>query len=56
MFQIKDQETTAPEKTLVKQVNNLPDKKFKAIVIRMLTELGKKQINTVRILPKNWKI
>ena len=39
---MRDQETTAPEKTLMKQVNNLPDKKFKAIVIIMLTELGKK--------------
>ena len=39
---MRDQETTAPEKTLMKWVNNLPDKKFKAIVIRMLTELGKK--------------
>ena len=53
---MRDQETTAPEKTLMKRVNNLPDKKFKEIVIRMLTELGKKQINTVRMLPKNWKI
>lgn len=44
---MKDQEKTALEKTLMKQVNNLPDKKFKAIVTRMLTELSKKQINTV---------
>ena len=26
----------------MKQINYLPDKEFKALVIRMLTELGKK--------------
>lgn len=26
----------------MKQMNNLPDKEFKALVIRMLTELGKR--------------
>ena len=44
---MKYQEKTALEKTLMKQVNNLPDKKFKAIVTRMLTELSERQINTV---------
>ena len=32
-----------PEKITKKtQINNLPDKEFKALVIRMLTELGKR--------------
>ena len=26
----------------MKQINNLPDKEFKALVMRMLTELGKR--------------
>ena len=37
---MKEQEKT-PEKNNVAELNNLPDKEFKALVIRMLTELGK---------------
>ena len=30
------------KKQLIKQINNLPDKEFKALVIRMLMELRKR--------------
>ena len=32
--------------------SNIPDIEFKAVVIRMLTELGKEQMDTRRILMK----
>ena len=38
--QLKKQEKT-PEK-IMKQINNLPDKEFKTLVIWMLAELGKR--------------
>lgn len=38
MFQLKE-DPPHPNET---GINNLPDKEFKAIVIRMLTELGKR--------------
>ena len=38
MFQTKEQE----KKTLKKPINNLPDKEFKALETRMLTDLGKR--------------
>lgn len=31
-----------PQKTNETEINNLPDKELKALVIRMLTELGKR--------------
>lgn len=38
------------------EINNLPDKEYKALVIRMLTELGEEQMNTVRMLTRKKKI
>ena len=38
-FEYKNKRETL--KKLKKQINNLPNKKFKALAIRMLTELGK---------------
>ena len=42
MCQAKEYDNT-PEKALMKQITNLHDKEFKAIVIKMLTELGEKK-------------
>ena len=56
MCQAKEYDKT-PEKALMKQITNLHDKEFKAIIIKMLTELGeKKQMNTMRTSTKNQKI
>ena len=38
---MKEQEKT-PEKNNETEINNSPDKEFKALVIKMLTELGKR--------------
>ena len=42
MFQIKDQDKVLEKNPNETETNNLPDKEFKAIVIRMLTRLGKR--------------
>ena len=39
MFQTENKKKKNPNET---EINNLPGKEFKAIVIRMLTELGEK--------------
>ena len=42
MFQTKEQDKNS-EKDLNKiEINNLPDKEFKVIIIKMCTELGKR--------------
>ena len=48
------------------EINNLPDKEFKALIIRMLTELGKimdehnenlnKELENIRKNSSNWRI
>ena len=48
------------------KTNNLPDKEFKALIIRMLTELGKimdehnenlnKELENIRKNSSNWRI
>ena len=45
MCQAKEYGKT-PEKALVKQITNLYDKEFKAIVTKILTELGDKNRQT----------
>ena len=42
MFQTKNQEKNPEKNRNETEINNLPDRKFKAIVIRMLTDLGKR--------------
>ena len=42
MFQTKEQDKTSEENPNETEINYLPDKEFKAIVIKMLTELGKR--------------
>ena len=42
LFQLKEQEKTPDKTTNKTEINNLPDKEFKALVIRILTELGKR--------------
>lgn len=38
------------------EINNLPNKEFKIMVIKMLTELGRKMMNIVRTSAKRYKI
>lgn len=48
-----------PQKTNETEINNLPDKELKALVIRMLTELGKridKQLEFLKELENILKI
>lgn len=45
----KTKKNNSPWKNFNEQVNNLPDKKFKAIVTRMLTELSERDHYSVRI-------
>lgn len=54
MFQKKEQGKILKKKNCNEtEINNPPDKEFKAIVITMVTELGKEQMKTVRFLTKN---
>ena len=40
LFQMNEEKT--PEKTInEREINDLPDKEFKSLVIHMITELGK---------------
>ena len=41
-FQLTEQEKPPEKTTNETKIYNLPDKEFKALVIRMLTELGKR--------------
>ena len=41
MFQMKEQNKTSERELNKKKISNLPDKEFKVMVIKMLTELGK---------------
>ena len=38
---MKEQENIPKKTTNEREINNLPDEDFKALIIRMLTELGK---------------
>ena len=38
MFQVKDKNPALPQNPKKTKINNLPDKKYKALVIRMLNE------------------
>ena len=42
MFQIKEQDKILGKKLNKMQLSNLPDKKFKVLFIKMLTELGRR--------------
>ena len=41
-FQLKEQEKNPEKINNESEINNLPDKEFKILVINMLTELGKR--------------
>lgn len=49
LFQLKEHKKTTNET----KINNLPNKEFKPLVIKMLTELGKKIDEPMRILTRN---
>ena len=42
LFQMKEQEKNPDKTTNETEINNLPDKEFKALIIRMLIELRKR--------------
>ena len=42
LFQTKEQENFLKKQLNETKINNLPDKEFKTLIIRMLTELGKR--------------
>lgn len=48
MFQIKEQNKTPEANLNEMEINNLSDKKFKVMVIKILTYLGKEWIITER--------
>lgn len=49
------QTTTTTAKTLMKQINNLPDKEFTIMVIKMLMNWREELMNTVRTSTERWK-
>ena len=42
MFQIKEQDKYSEKELNKTEISSLPDKEFKVMVIRMLTELGRR--------------
>lgn len=56
MFKIKKQGKTSENNFSEMEMSNSPDKEFKAIVIKRLTELGEEWINTVRTSTRKWKM
>ena len=42
MFQMKEQDKTPENDINEMEINNQPDKEFKVMVIKMLTELGRR--------------
>ena len=42
MFQVKEQDKTSEKELNEMEINNLLDKKYKLIAIRMLTDLGRR--------------
>lgn len=40
LFQMKEQDKTSEKDLHNTEINNLPDKEFKILVIKMLSELG----------------
>ena len=52
MFPVKEQDKI-PEELSKVETGNLPDKEFKAMIIKMLSELGRRMMNTVRRLTKS---
>lgn len=38
------------------EVSNLPDKEFKVMVVKMLTQLGRRWMNIVQLQQRNRKI
>lgn len=56
IFQIKGQDKTPRKDPNKMEVSNIPDKDFKIIVIKMLTELGKKmEEHTKNFKKRNYK-
>ena len=53
MFQVEEQDKTPGKNPNEMQVSNLPDKKFKAMIIKMLTDPGRRRMKTVRTLTGN---
>lgn len=53
MREAKEQGKTPEKTTNETEINNLPNKEFKPLVIKMLTELGKKIDEPMRILTRN---
>lgn len=55
MFQRKEQDSTPVGGKYLNeiQISNLPDKEFKVMVIKMLTELKRRMMDTVRTSTKS---
>ena len=41
MFQTKEQDKTSEKELIKTEISNLPDKEFKVVTIKMLTDLGR---------------
>lgn len=55
-FKRKEQDKTSEKDLNDMEISNLPDKKFKVIVINILTELEKKMDDQAKISTKRWKM
>ena len=55
---MKEQDKTSREKNLneTTELSNLPDKEFKVMVLKMLTELGRRMDRHSENFNKKWKI
>ena len=55
MFQIREQDKPSEKELKKTEINNLPHKEYKLVVIRILPDLGRRR-DEHRTLTKNWKI
>lgn len=56
MFQTKEHDKTEEKDLNEMKINNLPEKEFKVMIVKMLRELWRRMMNAVRTLTKSQEI
>ena len=56
MFQMKEQDKTQEEELSEVEISYLHDKEVKVMIMKMLSELGRRMNDHVEKLIKSWKI
>ena len=56
MFKVRKQQKKPEEELNKTEINNLPDKEYKLIAIRVLTDLGRRMNELSENINKEWEI